>query len=54
VTSQVMHDITRVELRELIKLKQRGMFRGSSTKLYVPAFTWKNVHYLHLGTPQRK
>ena len=49
-----MQDITRLELKEMAKRKQKNMFRDSSTKLYVPAFTWKDFHYLHLGTPQRK
>jgi len=34
-----MQDIKRVEFREIAKRKHNDMFRGSSTKLYVFAFT---------------
>ena len=38
--------------RKWIKRKHKDMFRGSSTQLYVPAFTQKDFHYIvHTGLP---
>ena len=40
------------ESLEIVDQKHKDMFRGSSTQLYIPAFTEKNFHYsVHTGLP---
>ena len=45
-----MHKVKRESKSQGIKRKQQDMFRGSSTQLYIPAFTQKDFHYnIHTG-----
>ena len=48
-----MHNVReRESKRKWIKHKHKDMFRGSSTQLYVPAFTQKDFHKLvYTGLP---
>ena len=52
--SKAMHKVKREResKSQWIKCKNQDLFRGSSTLLYVPAFTQKDFHYIvHTGLP---
>ena len=44
------HKVKRENKSQWIKRKQQDLFRGSSTELYVPAFTEKDFQSTNLST----